>query len=195
MEPTPNSSNNTVNHEALIMELRKMRGIPLEEKEELMDLFGEIIGYHGKSSLVHEEELPSLTPGSPSVAPQEASSQVVDENGKKVFKVSGNGRKLSIRGYKASLPRGSTVIRYRLNVNGKDEPVPGMGHHSQKMGHTKDKIIQKLQAYLGQGAQKYVSRGTRSSRTAPSNSSTTATSSTTSITINELFDYHQYFCQ
>jgi hypothetical protein len=156
MEPTPNSSNNTVNHEALIMELRKMRGIPLEEKEELMDLFGEIIGYHGKSSLVHEEELPSLTPGSPSVAPQEASSQVVDENGKKVFKVSGNGRKLSIRGYKASLPRGSTVIRYRLNVNGKDEPVPGMGHHSQKMGHTKDKIIQKLQAYLGQGAQKAI---------------------------------------
>jgi hypothetical protein len=147
-----------VNNEVLIREVMKMRECPLEEKERILDTLAEIMGYQcsSESQIVDEDELPNLTNEPNSVQPQETNSQIVDKNGKKVFQVSGNGKKLSIRGYKASLPRGSTVIRYRLSVNDVEEPVPGPGSHSNKFGHTKEKIVQKLQAYLGQGAQKAI---------------------------------------
>ena len=146
-----------VNHQVLIGEIRKMRGQSLQEKEKILDVIAEILGYQDSSDgmVDEEQELPGIAPNSnKSVLPQEAQSQILDKNGKKVLQVSAQGKKFIIRGYKADLPRGSTVIRYRLTVNGIDEPVSGLDTKGQKFGHTKDQIIKKLQTYLGQGAQK-----------------------------------------
>lgn len=156
MEPTNpgNLAESQINHQALISEIMKMRGLPLEEKEGILDLLAEIMGYQSSCDAAMEEEAPV----DPNLKPlDQATSQIVDKNGKKVLEVSGNGKNLEIRGYKAQLPgEKNAVIRYRLNTDGQAEPVPGFGSKSQKFGHTKDKIVEKLRIYLGNNAEKAV---------------------------------------
>jgi hypothetical protein len=164
MEPEPKLSNpsalqnnDAVNYQALITEVRKMRNLSLEDKEDVLDVLATIMGYQNstESALPVVEEVPVDKQLKP--LDQEVSG-VVDQNGKKVFKVSGNGHKFEIRGYKAQLPGDSgAVIRYRLTTDGRPEAVPGLGSKSQKLGHTKEKIVEKLRMYLGQGAEKAIS--------------------------------------
>ncbi len=163
MEPNPKlsnpsalQSNEVVNYTALITEVRKMRNLSLEDKEDVLDVLATIMGYQHstESAIPVVEEVPVDKQLKPL---DQETSGVVDQNGKQVFKVSGGGHRFEIRGYKAALPRGSTVIRYRLTTDGQSEPVPGFGSKSNKLGHTKEKIIEKLRMYLGQGAEKAVS--------------------------------------
>ncbi len=164
MEPDPKSSNQSalqnndeVNYVALITEIKKMRSLSLEDKEDVLDVLATIMGYQHstESAIPVVEEVPVDKQLKP--LDQEVSG-VVDQNGKKVFKVSGNGHKLEIRGYKAQLPGASgAVIRYRLTTDDRPEAVPGLGSKSQKFGHTKEKIVEKLRMYLGQGSEKAVS--------------------------------------
>jgi hypothetical protein len=161
MQPTSNLSNSNglsndsdVNHQVLIKEIMKMRTLNLEEKEKVLDVLAEIMGYQQSCESAIEEEAPLQNQVQ---QPQQIQSQIVDQNGKKVLQVSGNGYKLIIRGYKAEVPRGTTLIRYRLNTNGQDEPLAGLNTKSHKFGHTKDKIIEKMRAYLGASAEKAIS--------------------------------------
>lgn len=161
MEPTTNpgitpnlTEDSLVNHQALIKEVMKMRSLSLEEKEGVLDVLAEIMGYQGSCDAAMEEEAPV----DPNLKPlDQTTSQVVNKNGKQVLEVSGNGKQFEIRGYKAQLPgERNAVIRYRLSTDGQSEPVPGFGSKSQKFGHTKDKIVEKLRQYLGNSAEKAI---------------------------------------
>lgn len=155
MEPNPNLSttnDSEVNHQVLIKEIMKMRNLKVEEKEQILDILAEIMDSHCGSILAEEVPIDSqLKPLDP------VSSGIVDKDGKKVFHISGNGHELDIRGYKAQLPSGTTVIRYRLTADDRDEPVSGINTKSHKFGHTKEQVIKKINVYLGSEAEKNIS--------------------------------------
>ncbi len=152
MEPNLSTNESAVNHEVLIKEIMKMRNLKLEEKEQVLDVLAEIMGSHCGSTISEESPIDSqLKPLDP------VNSKLIDKDGKKVLHVSGNGHEMDIRGYKAQLPRGSTVIRYRLNTDGQDEPVSGINTKSHKLGHTKEQIVKKITMYLGNSAEKAIS--------------------------------------
>lgn len=155
---TSSLSEDTVNHPVLIKEIMKMRGLSLEEKEKVLDVLAEIMGYQHSCESALEEESPV---GAPNQNPQPIQANVVDNGGKKVLEISKGNEKISIRGYKAQLPRGSTVIRYRFAINGQDEPITGPGTKSQKFGHTKDKVVEKLLNHLGNEAQSAITAFTQ----------------------------------
>lgn len=155
MEPDPNLStqnDSAVNHQALIKEITKMRHLQLEEKEQILDVLAEIMGSQCASTLSEEVPVDKQLKPLDSV-----NSKIIDKNGKKVFHVSGNGHEMDIRGYKAQLPRGSTVVRYRLTTDEQDEPVSGINTKSHKFGHTKEQITKKISMYLGNNAEKAIS--------------------------------------
>jgi hypothetical protein len=131
-----------------------MRNLNLEEKEQVLDVLAEIMGYQHSCESTLSEEVPVDKQLKPL---DSVNSKVIDQDGKKVFHVSGNGHEMDIRGYKAQLPRGSTVIRYRLTTDGQDEPVSGINTKSQKFGHTKEQIVKKIGMYLGNSAEKALS--------------------------------------
>lgn len=162
MEPEPKMSNSStlqkneaVNYISLITEVKKMRNLSLEEKEGVLDILATIMGYqHSTESAIPVlEEVPMNKQLKPL---DKETSGIVDKNGKKVFKVSGSGHRFEIMGYPASLPRGSTVIRYRLTTDGQIEAVPGLGSKSNDLGHTKEKIIEKLRVYIEQESEKVI---------------------------------------
>lgn len=162
MEPEPKMSNSStlqkneaVNYISLITEVKKMRNLSLEEKEGVLDVLATIMGYQHstESAMPVLEEVPINKQLKPL---DKETSGIVDKNGKKVFKSSGGGHHFEIMGYPASLPRGSTVIRYRLTTDGQIEAVPGLGSKSNDLGHTKEKIIEKLRTYIGQESEKVI---------------------------------------